>query len=263
MAAPRQETLIRPTDIVADVAKDRLGNNGLGLFDDLIERLNQALGIPLEVNPTSTPGSSVIVGAAQYLLPDGQRQSLYSDGSIAQMVSGVIDFSTGTISAGGVSGFALPSVSAGQYIKALIEYEVDSDSLNVTFGVPNASLPLASVPVADAGFVAVAMLELHSTIGGTGVFDPIVKGQIIKLLDFSGGSGEAAGPKEEAQTVVGSPQTTFNLVSLQIPANRLKAKVEVNGVGQEYAVDYTMASDTQLVFTSAQQVNARIKVRVG
>lgn len=263
MPAPRQETLIRPTDVVADVAQDRLGNSGLGLFDDLISRLNQAFGLPLEVNPASTPNSTLIVGAAQYLLPDGQRQTIYSDGAVASLVSGVIDFTTGLISGGSVSGFALPSLSAGQYVKALVEYEVDSDSLNVTFGVPNASLSAASTPAADTGYVAVALAELHSTIGGTGVFDPITRSQLIKLLDFSGGSGEVAGPREESQTVVGSPASVFNLVSLQIPANRLKAKVEVNGVAQENGVEYTVTSDTQITFAVSQPEFAKIKVRVG
>ena len=39
MVAPRQETLARLTDIVADKVLARLGTSGTGLADDLADRL--------------------------------------------------------------------------------------------------------------------------------------------------------------------------------------------------------------------------------
>lgn len=263
MPTPRPETLIRPNDIVADKNLGRLGNSGSGLFDDLLDRLNAALGGPIEVLPDTAPSRKVIVGIGQYVLPTGERVAYYGDGEVSDLVSGYVDFENGTIGTGSVSGFALPTMIAGEYVKAVIQYELDSESVDVTFGNPNSSLSLATVPNVKDGFDGVCLIELHSPTGGVGDWDVIAHANMVKLWSVGGKSGGAAAPREESQTVSGGPQSVFNLSSLVVPANRKKLQVFVNGVRQVDAVHYNVTSDTQVTFVVAKPDFAEVSFRIG
>ena len=54
MTAPRPETYVRLTDIVADLVLSRLGNSGTDLMDDLLTKLHQRLAVPGEMTVTGT-----------------------------------------------------------------------------------------------------------------------------------------------------------------------------------------------------------------
>lgn len=264
MPAPRNETLARLTDVVVDAAYSRLANSGTDLLNDALQRIHQHLGVPLEVTANSTPNSVLNIGPGIYSLPDNRRIGVYADGVQPSLASGTINFASGAISTGSVSSFASarPTMTAGNFVRALIQYEIDSNAVDVTFGSQNAVLASTSIPTLKTGFVPVCLVELKSTAGGVGVWDAIQSSAIIQLLDFSAGGGEVAGPTEEIQVVV-SPQSVFTLTTIVVPANRRKLLVYTNGIKETLTTDYSVTSDTQVTFVEPRPANAEITFRIG
>lgn len=255
MAAPRNETLIRTTDIVVDKLLDRLGTDGVSLGDDFADKINQALGSPVEVKPQSPTSKILTVGPAIYTLPDGQRAAILDDGVMPALASGTINFGTGVISTGANGSFSLPNTPAGNFVRALIQYKVDENKLNVTFGTANAVLASTGVPALLDDYAPVCLLELHSTGGGIGVFDNIGRSAMIKIY---GGFKSGKGPVSETQDVTGSPKTVFTLTTITIPKNRKRLFVLENGIKLDVLDDYTIDSDTQVTKSVAAPVNARV-----
>jgi len=251
-------TYMRPTDILADEIVSRLGNDGVSLFKDLLERLDQVLGVPLEVTPNEPPNTSLNVGSGIYTSPDQTRMAFYHDGDLSDLTSGVIDFAAGTISVGSVSGFSLPSMTSNYYIKALIQYEIDSDSLDVTFGNEASSQLAATIPALKVGFEPIYVVELYSPNGGVGDWGQIAKLQLIKLFVRMGGKG----PTVETQTVIGAPRKVFDLVNILIPANRNKLKVKQNGVDRYNTIHYNVNSDTRITFIKDVADGAQMKFSI-
>lgn len=256
---PRPETVTRLTDIVVDSAQARLGTTGTNLADDFVSRVNQALGIPIEITPQASADSTVNVGTASYTLPSGIRVGIYDGSSLLTLAAGVISFTAGTISTGSNATFSLPNLAAGQYVRALIAFRKDLLALAVTFGSPNSSIASSGMPTPGDGYSPVAILELHSTLGGPGAFDAIAASNIVYILNSLQSRGS---PKLEQQTVTGSAQSLFTLATISIPENRLKLRVSVNGVRQFYPEDFGIPTDNQVSFTNAQPVNAEVSFEI-
>lgn len=264
MVAPRQETLARLTDIVADKVLARLGTSGTGLADDLADRLHQALGFKLEVYPLTA--ASLNVGPAVYTRPDGTRSALLRDGAISSLAAGTIDFASGAISTGSNATFAAsrPNMVAGNYVRALVQYNPGTNAVNVSFGSQNASLAASGVPAVLDNYIPLCVVELHSTAGGIGSFDAITRSMLVYIQDGSSATGGSSGrgPERESQTVVAATQAVFTLASVTIPQNRDRLRVEVNGVRSYRTTDFTVDSDTQVTFLEAVPTNADVSFEV-
>lgn len=250
--APRNESLARLTDIVVDKILDRLGTSGVGLADDFVQRVNQALGQPLEVKAQSPASSSVTIGATEYTLPSGARLGLLNENTQLQVSAGTISFSLGTISTGTNSSFTLINIPTGQYARALIQFKADSSAINVTYGSPASSLISATYPSVLDGYLPVCLVELHSSVGGTGVVDVITQSNLVYLL----GSPRIPAPKQESQTVTASSQTLFTLSTITIPQNRLRLKVWQNGLQLFYTTHFSVPADNQVILVEAAPKNA-------
>lgn len=249
MPLPNANTYIRPTDILADEVFSRLGNDGSGSFADLLSRIHQILGMPVEVKARQPNSRIIDVGTGVYTLPNSQRVMLYEYDSSSELVSGSIDFANGLISVGSVPSFSLPTMVAGNYIKALVSYDVKGTSFDVSFGSQAVSLGACTKPYVPRSFTPVTLVELHSTGGGVGVWDTIGDDDLVQLIcnDFP------VAPTSEVQSVGGSPQTVFNLITVVIPKDRGRLLILVNGV--RYDKSYTVTSDTQVVFDNAIPAN--------
>lgn len=250
MTAPRNETFVRTTDIVADVVASRLGNTGTDDLKDLVNRINTALRVPVEVRAQTPASTTLQVGAGIITLPDGTREALLRDGVTPSLAIGTIALAAGTISTGSNGSFTPPTMIAGNYVRALVQYRPDSNALDVTFGTQAISLAASGVPALKAGYDPVAIVELHSTSGGVGDFDVVSQNDLIWLHARS-----SNGPYSQTFTVV-APQTVFNLTVFAVPANRKRLRAVVNGVGMVEGDDYTVTSDTQVTFAEAQPANA-------
>lgn len=270
MPAPRPETNVRLTDIVGDKVLPRLGNTGNELLADTLTLLHQHLGIPIEITCNEPPNTSLVVGPGMYILPDGSRVAFMGDGYMSSnLLLGAINFALGTITSGANASFSLPTMTAGNFVKALIQYAVDTNKINVIFGSQAITQAGAGLPDVKPGFSAICLVELHSTSGGVGSWDSITKVNLVKVIDvggFSGGGGGGGGvsadPQDELFTVTGSPASVFNLATFSIPQNRKKLSTFINGVRQVDALHYNVTSDTQVTFTVSIPVNAEVLFRV-
>jgi hypothetical protein len=251
-------TNVRLTDIIADAQYDRLGNSGSDQLLDLLNRIHQYLGRPFEIVPTSTPSASVEYSTGVQTLPDGTRVAAIKGTVIPGIAAGAINFDLGTISTGGVNSFSVPVMTAGNYIRALIQYSFDNDSLNVSFGTEDPVLANATIPEAIFGYEPICLVELLSTAGGSGAgtFDPINRDDVVYLIDTLDFDPQ---PIEETQTVAGSPETVFTLTAFTIPSQRNRLTVFVNGIKE---IHYTVTSDTEVTFDDPIAVNAEVTFRV-
>lgn len=251
MAAPRQETFVRTTDVVVDRVASRLGNTGTDDLEDFVDRLNTAFRVPVEVRASSPASTILQVGLGKPDLPDGTRLGTLKDGVVPALAAGTINLAAGTISTGANGSFTPPTMTALNYVLALVQYRPDSNALDVTFGTQAVSLAGAGVPALKGGYAPVALLELHSTAGGPGSFDSVSQNDIIWL--WPGWSQN--GPYQQSFTVV-SPQTVFNLTTFAVPANRKRLRVDVNGQVLRETDDYAVTTDSQVTFVEAQPANA-------
>lgn len=251
-------TNIRLTDVIADNQYERLGNSGNDQILDLFNRIHQYLGRPFEITPTTTPSASVDYLSGIYTLPDGTRIANIKGNIIPSIAAGTIDFDLGTISTGSVTSFVVPTMSVGFYIRALIQYSFDKDSLNVMFGTESASLATATIPEVAAGYDPICMVELFSSVGGTGAgtFDVIQRSNLVYLMDTLDFDPK---PIEEVATVSGGTQTVFALSSLEVPAQRSRLTVFVNGIKE---IHYTVTSDTEVTFDDPVEDGAEVIFRV-
>lgn len=261
MTSPRNETLNRLTDIVADKVFRRLGTSGTGLADDWADRIEAALGFLLEVTPQTTPSTLLSIGAAVYTRPDGTRSALLKDSTIPALAAGTINFATGAISTGTVSTFAasLPNMTAGNYVRALIQYNPGLNAVNVSFGTQNAVLAATGVPSILDNYIPLCVVELHSTTGGIGFFDAIAATALVYIQE---GALSTRGPEIEHQTVAIPTQTVFTLASVTIPQNRDRLRVEINGQRYYRTADFTVDSDTQVTFLEGVPENAVVSFEV-
>lgn len=254
----RPETNARLTDILGDKILDRLGNLGNELLSDLLDKFHSALGVPFETTSSSTPDMSVHVSAGVYTLPDSRRLAPMRNGVIPSVSATNINFNLGTISSGTNPTFVLPSMVAGNYVKALIQYCYGTNAFDVSFGTQSVTLSGAGSPSIRVDFEPISLVELHSTGGGTGDFDSITKANIVLVMDSM--DYEPA-PIEERITIL-IPQLVVNLSSIRIPSSRSRLMVFVNGVYQILGTHYTVTSDTEVTFTEVLTVNAELLFRV-
>jgi|GEM_PF-6258219 len=256
MAAPRQETFVRTTDIVADRAASRLGNSGTDDLKDLIDRINTAFRTPIEVRAQSPNTTIVDVSRVTRDLPDGTRMGMMRDGVIAPIGDGTIDFSTGSVTSGSVASFTVPTMTAGFYVRALIQYNASQNILTATFGTEDAALASTGAPAMLTGYQPISLVELHSTTGGLGAFDVISQADLIRLEPgFSD-----PGPSVQSFTVV-APQDVFVLTQFKIPANRDRLMVTVNGQVMVRGDDYSVTDDTA-TFVEQQPENAVVTFKL-
>lgn len=214
MAAPRDETLVRPTDIVADTAYARFGNSGTGLFDDFLSRIHQSFGLPIEVAPVT--GATVSIGVGTYTLPDGKRFAVYSDAGLNALTAGQIDLDGGTISTGTNPSFSVYSMPAGFFNKALIMYDILNNALDVVFSDAAATQAAVAAPRLKDGFQPVAIVEFQSTAGGT-VYDTLTRANIIQPVIVSPNNRDtniplklSANNPPNNQLVIGPSKVTSN-----------------------------------------------------
>jgi hypothetical protein len=253
----RPETNVRLTDIAGDKQYSRLGNTGDGLLDDLINRLNQALGQPFEVQASIPNDLNISVSSGVYSLPDGRRMSVMRNGIIPTVGSVNMQFDTGVISGGTNLSFVLPTLTAGNYVKALIQYSFGTNAFNVTFGSENAVLASCGSPIILIDFEPIAMLELRANGSGQGLFYPISKSNIITI---TGSMDYEPSPVEEKLDSVG--QNIFDLTTIRIPSSRSRLMVFVNGVYQVHNVHYSVTSDTRVTFSDTILADAEVLFRV-
>jgi len=247
-------TYNRPTDILADEILARLGNDGTSLLKDLLNRLHQAFGFPVEIRAQDPASKQVNVGVGIYTMPDGQRVILYEEGEVSDLASGVIDFEAGEITAGSVSGFSLPSMTAGYYIRSLVSYDAIDNAFDVTFGDEASSLDVAEFPKPTGRYEPLYSVELYSPTSGVGNWDNIEQTDIIRVMNI----GHTISPQEEVQTVSGSPQSIFTLTTIEIPNDRNRLFVQWNGVGKKNTA-YTVTGDTEVTFSPAVPVGVEVR----
>lgn len=253
----RPETNVRLTDIAGDKQYSRLGNTGDGLLDDLLSRLNQALGQPFEVQ-ASVPGDlNVTVSSGVYTLPDGRRLSVMRNGIIPSVGSVTLQFDTGTITGGTNPSFVLPTMTSGNFVKGLIQYSFGKNAFNVTFGTQNAILALCGSPNILIDYEPISMLELQANGNGQGQFHPILKSNLITIVDSM---DYEPSPVEEKIDSVG--QSVFDLSTIEIPASRSRLMVFVNGIYQVHTMHYDITTDTQVTFRDVIAANAEVLFRV-
>jgi hypothetical protein len=254
----RPETNVRLTDILGDRILERLGNAGNELLTDLLDMFHSALGTPFEVTPND-PGNSVInISGSVYVLPDGRRMATMKNGVIPQLSSGLVSFASGSISVGNNPTFVLPSMTPDYYVKSLIQYNHEVNSINVTFGTEASALSGCGNPTINISYDPICLIEMHSPSGGFGDFDPIVRQNLITIVDSMDFEPE---PIEEPQSTI-SPTNIFNLLIITIPKQRKRLMVFVNGVYQTLGTHYNVTSDTRVTFTTMIQSDAEILFRV-
>ena len=255
------ETNVRPTDMVADKPYSRLGNTGNALFDDLLDRFHEALGLPLQVDAENPAAPRVAYQAGIYTMPDGKRLTSFRNGKIPNIASGVIDFDNGTISTGANGSFTPPVMVSGNFVRALIQYSFGKDAIQVTFGTQDPSLGSATIPSAITDYEPIAIVELEAIAAGSGpgTFNNIEKTSIVSILD---GFDFDSPPVEEVQTVSVASQTTFTLATLDMPAVRMRLDVFVNGIKQVQGTHYNVTSDTVVEFVDPVFENAEVTFRV-
>lgn len=253
------ETNTRPTDMVADQAFSRFGNTGDSLLDDLLSRIHQCFGRPLEVSADNPVSPRVTYQSGIYTLPDGSRVTAYRNGVIPTISGGIIDFDNGTISTGNNSAFTRPSMVLGNWVRALVQYSFGKNAIQVTFGTQDANLNLCTVPSALADYEPIAVVELQAIADGSGpgTFDNIQKTGVIAIIDALDFDSE---PEEEV-VVVAAPQTVFTLATISIPSSRMRLSVYVNGVKQNQGSHYNVNSDTEVEFTDPIPANAEVTFR--
>lgn len=255
MAAPRQETFVRTTDVVVDRVASRLGNTGTDDLKDFVDRVNTALRVQVEIRAQSPTSTTLQVGALAAVassFPDGTRTGVLRDGVTPSLAAGTIALAAGTISTGSNGSFTPPTMTAGNYVRALVQYRPDLNALDVTFGTQAVSIAGTGVPALKGGHEPVAVVELHSTGGGLGVFDAVSQNDIIWLLP----GWSENGPYFQSTAVTPTPATVFNLTAFAVPTNRKRLRVAVNGVAMVEGDDYTVTSDTVITFAESQPVNA-------
>lgn len=238
------QTVVRTTDIAVETVSQRIGNSGVAALDDFINKLDQKLGTPVELAVQGQPSLILSYTAANYSLPDGRRLSPFSPSTMPSLTAGTINFSAGTISSGTVSSFTIPSLTNNFFVKALIQYNIVLNALNVTFGTQAASQSAAGVPALISEYVPVGILEL--SINGSGAFNTVTSSNLVVLKSDS----VSTAPVTEEQTSVG--QTVFTLTQIEIPDNRDKVVVYVNGLKQRRGAskDYVVTDDTTVTFNS-------------
>ena len=254
----RPETNARLTDILGDRILSRLGNLGNELLSDLLDKFHSALGVPFETTPSATPDTTLHVSAGVYTLPDQRRLAPMRGGTIPSISAADINFQLGSISTGTNLTFALPNMVATRYVKALIQYSYGKNAFDVTFGSQNASLSGAGTPIINVDFEPVCLVELHSTAGGVGSWDPIGKSNLVLVMDSM---DYEPSPIEETHTVV-VDQDVFTLTTINIPSSRSRLMVFINGVYQILGTHYTVTSDTVVTFTTPVFINAEVLFRV-
>lgn len=255
MPAPRSETVARLTDNVVDAVLSRLGNDGISLGDDFIARLNQIFGLPIEVTPASPASLILTVGPSAYALPDGQRVAVLDDGYLPTLATGTMNFGNGAISTGANPTFVLPAFTSGQFVRGLLQYKVDENKLNVSFGAQGASIAASGVPAILDGYSAAYIVELAVTGNAPGNFAVISKAALVRIL---GGFRSGKGILREKQDVVASSQSVFNLTTIVIPKNRQRLVVLQGGAALDPSDDYTVNSDTQVTLATAALNGARL-----
>ena len=253
------ETNTRPTDMVADKPYSRLGNDGGTLLEDLLDRIHQHFGSPLQVDSYTPVAPKVTYEAGVYVLPDGRRISVYRSGSLPQISNGEIDFDLGTISSGTNLTFTPPVMVLNNYVRALISYSIGNNAVVVTFGTQDAVLANATVPSPVKGYQPVSVVELYAQAAGSGAgtFANVQKTDIVSIV----GAPDSA-PIEEVQTVSGSPETVFTLATINIPTDRMRLDVFVNGIKYIQGTHYTVTNDTTVTFDEPVSVNAEVVFRV-
>jgi len=254
----RPETNVRLTDILGDKILDRLGNVGNELLVELLEKFHSALGMPFEVNPSNPGDSRINISGAIYTLPDQKRLATMKNGIIPQIGSTIINFSLGTISSGSNPTFLLPNLTPDYFIKALVQYSYDLNAFDVTFGDEGLTIFDATHPIVKANFDPICLIEMHSTLGGIGSFDPIFKQHLIVIVDSMDFESE---PAEEIQTTI-TNQNIFILSNFVIPKQRKRLMVFVNGVYQILGTHYNVTSDSVVTFTQFIQANAEVLFRI-
>lgn len=256
MTAAREETFVRITDILSDKVIDRFGNDGVSDMDNLTNRIANCFTMPVEIYPNNPANTSVNYTAGEFTLPDGVRIASLIDGFLtSQLTAGVISFSAGTVSSGATPTFSLPTMVAGNWVRALVQYKVDTNSLTVTFGTQNSVLGSTGIPAVLQGYNAFCLLELFSSAGGVGSFSAITRSRLIRIVSPMASD---KGPVTELQTVTVTPQTVFTLTTITIPKNRSRLLVFVNGILQRLGTHYSVTSDTQVTMSFSVPVNGEV-----
>lgn len=189
MAAPRPETFVRLTDIVADLILSRLGNSGTDLSDDLFTKINTALAIPGELTVAGT-NKVVSVGATQVVTgPSGKLKSLPPLNAIdLGNRTGTFDFATGT-GTGDVQNTALPVMVASQFIKAGFEVR-ENGNVVVIFGNQGATAAAATLPSFSENALPLGYVVLQDDgTGGTGNFVNVLYSALYQFVGAGGGGG--------------------------------------------------------------------------
>jgi len=255
-------TVARETDVAIETALARLGNSGSSLLNDLVSRLNTALGFPIEVTPNAPATTSLNYSAGEFTLPTGQRLTGLSYGKTLSLTAGVIDFALGTVSTGTLPTFSLPTMTVNFFIKALIQYNADTNELTVVFGAENSLQSGATVPSVSLGYSPLYLVELQSPNGGPGDWNAIGHSNIVRVYPSLGVAGVGTTPTIGTFDVA-APTTIF-ATPAPIPSSQDRMEVFYNGVlmmrGGSY--DYTVTGGSQITFNYSIPANSKIKIKI-
>ena len=261
MALP-QETNLRSTDVLADVEIQRIGIDGSGsnFLKEALQKIDQALGSPLEIYPTYPAESNALnYRAAEYTLPDGRKLVAMKGGVIPSILDGSITFdlpsNTGTITSGTNLSFPIPALADDDFVNVLIQFSFGRNAIKVTFGTPQNANPVGlDIPELLTDYEPLVLAALHVT--GT-QFDAIFRSNLKVVKDTL---DPDSAPKKELQEVTVSPKSVFTLTTFLIPTERERLAVFVNGVRQ--TDQYVVNSDTEVQFGSAIPVTGKVLFEV-
>jgi hypothetical protein len=260
MTAPRPETYVRLTDIVADLVLSRLGNTGTDLMDDLLTKLHSRLAIPGELTVT---GSNKVVSVGSTVVdigPSGKKLSLPQlNGIDLGNRSGTMNFGTG-VGTGDVQTVSLPTMTASYFIKAGFEVR-ENGNIVVVFGVEGVSASAATAPAFSENATRLGYVILQDDgTGGTGNYSNVTYSSVYQ---FGGVDVGLSSEQQEAQDrnlkfVRGGTfawNSTTN--SLSWSAN---AYIQVPGLIETrntiLAGNVTLASDGQVAYVEVNRSGA-------
>lgn len=260
MTAPRPETYVRLTDIVADLVLSRLGNSGTDLMDDLLTKLHQRLAVPGEMTVTGTNKIVSIGNTVVDIGPSGKKASLPQlNGIDLGNRNGTFNFGTG-VGSGDVQNATLPSMTASYYVKAGFEVR-ENGNIIVVFGNEGVSASAATAPAFSENAIRLGYVLLQDDgTGGTGNFANITYSTVYQFgaVDAGLSSEQSVAQDRNLKLVRGATWAWNSLTnSLSWSADAfIQVPGSLENRNRILAGNVTLASDGQVAYVEVNRTGS-------
>lgn len=253
MAAPRNETFVRLTDVVADLVLSRLGNTGTDLLDDLFTKINTALAIPGELSVTGT-NKVVSIGGTQVVTgPSGKLKTLPPlNGIDLGSRSGTFDFATGT-GTGDVQNASLPTLTPNFFVKAGFQV-TENGNIVVIFGNEGATASAATLPTFSENALPLGYVVLQDN--GSGAFNNVLYSALYQISTLAGGSSEQSEAQDRNLKMVRGGTWLWNSVTGALSWSSAAA-LQIAGLAEArnniVAGSVVLSADGQVAYVEANR----------